>query len=85
MSSFELTEEENSVFTSEQIIVLLRKAQGATYDQILKEMPTISSPKTLTSLFRWSLFGRKFQIGKTTGRPPSIGEVQLEIFKKKKK
>ena len=83
MSSFELTEEENSVFTSEQIIVLLRKAQGATYDQILKEMPTISSPKTLTSLFRWSLFGRKFQIGKTTGRPPSIGEVQLEIFKKK--
>ena len=83
MSSFELTEEENSAFTNEQIIVLLRKAQGATYDQILKEMPTISSPKTLTSLFRWSLFGRKFQIGKTTGRPPSIGEVQLEIFKKK--
>lgn len=83
MTSFNLSDEEYSVFSGEQVIVLFRKAQGASYEQILKEMPKISSPKVLTSLFRWSLFGRKFQIGKTTGRPPLIGEVQLEIFKKK--
>lgn len=80
---FELTEEEYEVFSEIQIIVLFRKAEGASYEQILKEVPQISSPKTLTSLFRWSLFGRRFELQKTTGRPPSIGDVQLEIFKKK--
>ena len=80
--TFDFTQEEQSVFSDIQIIVLIRKAQGASYQQILKELPQISSPKTLTSLFRWSNFGRRFELHKTTGRPPSIGDVQLEIFKK---
>ena len=40
---FELTEEEYEVFSEIQIIVLFRKAEGASYEQILKEVPQISS------------------------------------------
>ena len=36
----------------------------------------------LTSIFRWTLFGRKFDLGQTTRRPPTIGDVQMSIFKK---
>lgn len=64
MTSLNLSDEEYSVFSGEQVIVLFRKAQGASYEQILKEMPKISSPKVLTSLFRWSLFGRNFILAK---------------------
>lgn len=81
MTEFQLTDEEYAVFSTMQIVVLFRKAQGATYEQILKEVPEIKSPKVLTTLFRWSMYGRKFIIGKT-GRPSNIGDVQLEIFKK---
>lgn len=83
MSVLDLIPEENEVFTSYQTIILIRKAQGATYDTILKEIPQIKSPKVLTTIFRWTLNGRKFELGKTTGRPPLIGDVQLEIFRKK--
>lgn len=77
-----LTEEELSVFTPIQIYVLSRKAQGATYEQILNEKKEIKTPKVLTSIFRWTLFGRKYDLGQTTGRPPTIGDVQMSIFKK---
>ena len=83
MSVLDMIPEENEVFTSYQTIILIRKAQGATYDTILKEIPQIKSPKVLSTIFRWTLNGRKFEIGKTTGRPPLIGDVQLEIFRKK--
>ena len=69
MSALDLIPEENEIFTGYQTIILIRKAQGATYDQILKEIPQIKSPKVLTTLFRWTLNGRKYEIGKTTGRP----------------
>ena len=75
MSILDLTEEEFSIFSTKQITVLIRKAQGATYEDILKEYPEISSPKVLTSLFMWILFGRKFEIAKTTSHPKTIGDA----------
>lgn len=80
MSILDLIPEEDEVFTTYQTIILIRKAQG---ELILKEIPQIKSPKVLTTVFRWTLNGRKFDIGKTTGGPPLIGDVQLEIFRKK--
>lgn len=65
MSELDIIPEENEVFTSYQTIILIRKEQGATYDT--KEIPQIKSPKVLTTIFRWTLNGRKFEISKTTG------------------
>lgn len=67
-----LTEEELSVFTPIQIYVLSRKVHGATYKQILNEKKEIKTP----------FFGRKFDLGQITGCPPTIGDVQMSIFKK---
>ena len=78
----EFTEEEFEVFSTVQITVMIQKAQGLTYEKILKECPNIKSPKVLTNIFRWCLFGRKFNIGTTTGRPPLTGDVQMKIFEK---
>ena len=78
----ELTEEEFEVFSTVQITVMILKAQGLTYEKILKECPNIKLPKVLTNIFRWCLFGRKFNIGTTTGRSPLIGDVPMKIFEK---
>ena len=70
------------MFSVIQITFIIHKVQGLTYEKNLKECPNNKSPKILTNIFRWCLFGRKFNIGTTTGRPPLIGYVQMKICEK---
>lgn len=78
----EFTPEELDAFDTKQIMVILLKGQGLTYEEIIQQIPQPKFPKNLHTMLMWTLMGRKFIIGKTTGRPPLVGDVQVRMFKK---
>ncbi|KAK8834460.1 hypothetical protein M9Y10_009029 [Tritrichomonas musculus] len=78
----EFAHEELDAFDTKQIMVILLKAQGLTYEEIIQQIPQLKFPKTLHTMLMWTLIGRKFISGKTTGCPLLVGDVQVRMLKK---